>query len=252
MTIYRDDNITYHWQTARTNLPIRIPSEESKPVRFKSKLLRKHGSILKKKIESSSALRSLATIQNSEEDDLVEDLAVFEWEIAIEQFDKSHNNGWWIVIGLETSQFHYKDSTPTNLVGYDTNMGWGYAGGNGDTLHCYSNSVLKNSQSFTCDPLEPWVNVPYKEKDVVRVRVQYSTTRSHETTGANYAIGDAKEHVGASVFFSLNGRTLGQAFRNLTGVVYPAVSLLTYQSVTLRHVDPIFEAVVESIKQRQR
>jgi len=202
MTLFRDDNITYHWQTVRSSIPIFIPTEQQKK-------------------------------QNGIFDGNSDDVAIYEWELYIDCFDKTNSNGWWIVFGLETDQFTYKESTPTNLVGYDRHLGWGYASGNGDTLHCYSNQALKNRQPFTCDPIKPWTNTPYKQGDTVRARLKYYTKYHADPV-------DPKEYIGATLEFFLNGKYLGQAFRNITApVVYPAVSILPNQMVTLRHCDAI-------------
>ncbi|KAL0489711.1 hypothetical protein AKO1_011425 [Acrasis kona] len=208
LTVYRDDNITYHWQTVRSTTPIIIPTE-------------------KQKTGVMSALSGVS-----------DDIAIYEWEIVINKFDKNHSNGWWVVIGLETEHFPYKESTPTNLVGYDRHMGWGYACGNGDALHCYSNVTLKNKQPFTCDPVTAWMNVPYGQGDVIRVRVKYFTKCCVDAI-------DPKENIGATLDYYVNDKWMGQAFRNITGVVYPAVSLLTNQAITLRHVDPIVSRMIQ-------
>jgi len=212
MTVMREDNITYHWQTVRATIPIHIPTEKQKMTQ---------GGVM---ISSANGI--------------TDDVALYEWEIIVNKFDRSHSNGWWIVIGLETEHFPYKESTPTNLIGYDRHMGWGYACGNGDSLHCYSNTSLKNKQPYTCDPVNAWMNVPYAQGDVVRVRVKFFTKCWVDAI-------DPKENIGATLDYFVNGKWMGQAFRNITGTVYPAVSLLTNQSVTLRHVDPILNKMIE-------
>ncbi len=202
-SVYRLDGITYHWQSVKANLGITIPSEKEK---------KKNGIF----------------------DGNADDIAIHEFEIYIEKFDKSHSNGWWIVFGLETDEFSFKESTPTNLIGYDRHLGFGFAAGNGDTLHCYSNQALKNRQAFTCDPIKTWCNTPFKEGDAVRARVKYHTKVCIDSV-------DPKEHIGASLEFFLNGKYLGQSFRNITGTVYPAISILPNQTIQLRNVDPILQ-----------
>lgn len=203
-SVLRNDNIHYHWQTVRGSLPIEIPTQEER--RY-----------------------------NGVDDGLIDDHAIYEWEIEVNRFDTTASNGWWIVFGLETDDFTYKESTPTNLIGYDLHLGYGYAAGNGDSLHCYSNHALKLKQPYTCDPVNAWVSTPFKEKDVVRARLHYGTKLVSRDSL------DPAEHIGATLDFYLNGEYLGQAFRNITGRVYPALSLLPNQIVTLRHVDPIAE-----------
>lgn len=222
MTVLRDDNITYHWQTVRATIPIHVPTEKQKMAQ---------GGVMVSSLNGS----------------VTDDVALFEWEIVVNKFDRSHSNGWWIVIGLETEHFPYKESTPTNLIGYDRHMGWGYACGNGDSLHCYSNTSLKNKQPFTCDPVNAWMNVPYSQGDIVRVRLKYFTKCCVDAI-------DPKENIGATLDYFVNGKWMGQAFRNITGTVYPAVSLLTNQAVTLRHVDPILNKMIErqQLQQEQR
>ncbi|EFC40372.1 predicted protein [Naegleria gruberi] len=223
-TVYREDNITYHWQTVRTNLPIRIPTEIEK---------RKNGYM-------TLPLISPLDLENGDVDIITDDVAILEVEIKIEKFDKTNANGWWIVIGLETETFPYKESTPTNLVGYDRHGGFGYAGGNGDNLHFYSNTHLKHKQAFTCDPVVQWNNVPFNEGDIVKARVKYYLKAFEDAV-------DPKNNIGATLSWYLNGKCIGECFRNITGVLYPAVSLLTNQSVTLRCVDPMFELISKDV-----
>jgi hypothetical protein len=213
MTVLRDDNITYHWQTVRATIPIHVPTEKQKMTQ---------GGVM---VSSSNGA-------------VTDDVALYEWEIVVNKFDRNHGNGWWIVIGLETEHFPYKESTPTNLIGYDRHMGWGYACGNGDSLHCYSNTTLKNKQPYTCDPVNGWMNVAYAQGDVVHVRLKFFTKCCVDAI-------DPKENIGATLDYFVNGKWMGQAFRNITGTVYPAVSLLTNQAVTLRHVDPILNKMIE-------
>jgi len=201
-TIHRDDNIHYHWQTVRGSLPIDIPTQEERR-------------------------------RNGIDDGLIDDQAIYEFEIEVNRFDTTSSNGWWIVFGLEREDYTYKASTPTNLIGYDYHMGYGYAAGNGDALHCYSNPTLKLKQPYTCDPVNAWESMAFGEKDVVRARLVYGTKIHTRDTL------DPAEQIGATLDFYLNGKHLGQAFRNITGRVYPALSLLPNQIVTLRHVDPI-------------
>jgi hypothetical protein len=223
MTVLRDDNITYHWQTVRATIPIHVPTEKQKMTQGGVMVSNSNGAV-------------------------TDDVALYEWEIVVNKFDRSHSNGWWIVIGLETEHFPYKESTPTNLIGYDRHMGWGYACGNGDSLHCYSNTSLKNKQPYTCDPVNAWLNVPYAQGDVVRVRLKFFAKCCVDAI-------DPKENIGATLDYFVNGKWMGQAFRNITGTVYPAVSLLTNQAVTLRHVDPILNKMIERqqmlLEQRQ-
>ncbi|KAL9651897.1 hypothetical protein ABK040_000243 [Willaertia magna] len=225
-TIYRDDNITYHWQTIRTNIPIRIPTEQEK---------RKNGYM-------SLPVTSPFETSDEEPDIITDDVSIYEFEIKIEKFDRSNANGWWIVIGLETEMFPYKESTPTNLIGYDRHGGFGY-GGNGDSLHFYSNTHLKHKQAFTCDPVIPWSNVTssFNEGDIIKCRVK------HYTKAFEDAI-DPKNNIGATLSWFLNGKYLGQCFRNITGTLFPAVSLLTNQCVTLRNVDPMLKLLMKDFE----
>ena len=220
-TIYRDDNITYHWQTVRANLSIRIPSEQEK---------RKNGYM---------TLPMTFDSENEDIEIITDDVAIYEFEIKIEKFDKSNANGWWIVLGVETELFQYKESTPTNLIGYDRHGGFGYAGGNGDSLHFYSNTHLKHKQQYTCDPVVPWNNVPFNEGDVVKARIKYFTKAFEDAI-------DPKNNIGATLSWYVNGKCIGECFRNMTGTLYPAVSILTGQSITLRAVDPIFPLLIEN------
>lgn len=196
-TISRTDEVAYHWQSVKMVTPIVIPTEEQK---------RRNG------IFSGNP----------------DDISIFEFEICIDRLDTSHQNGWWIVIGLETEQFRFRELSPTNLIGYDKHLGFGFAAGNGDALHCYNNQTFRDKQPFTCDPVRPWVNVPYKEGDVVRARVQYCNKIVEDVI-------DPKEYIGATLEFFVNDRPLGQMFRNITGTMYPAVSLLLNQQITLRN-----------------
>ncbi|KAF0984886.1 hypothetical protein FDP41_000785 [Naegleria fowleri] len=224
-TVYREDNITYHWQTVRTNLPIRIPTEMEK---------RKNGYM-------TLPLISASDLENGEVDIITDDVAIYEFEVKIEKFDKSNANGWWIVVGLETEAFPYKESTPTNLIGYDRHAGFGYAGGNGDNLHFYSNTHLKHKQPFTCDPVVQWNNVPFNEGDIVKGRIKYYLKAFEDAI-------DPKNNIGSTLSWYINGKFVGECFRNITGTLFPAVSLLTNQSVTLRCVDPMFELIARDFK----
>lgn len=196
-TVSRTDEVTYHWQSVKMVTPIVIPTEEQKKL-------------------------------NGVFCGNPDDISIYEFEICIDRLDTSHSNGWWIVIGLETEKFRFRELSPTNLIGYDKHLGFGFAAGNGDALHCYSNQTFRDEQPFTCEPVRAWVNVPYKEGDVVRARVQYCNKIVEDVI-------DPKEYIGATLEFFVNDRPLGQIFRNITGTMYPAVSLLLNQQITLRN-----------------
>eukprot|EP00818_Percolomonas_sp_WS_P007132 CAMPEP_0117443168 /NCGR_PEP_ID=MMETSP0759-20121206/4552_1 /TAXON_ID=63605 /ORGANISM="Percolomonas cosmopolitus, Strain WS" /LENGTH=649 /DNA_ID=CAMNT_0005235127 /DNA_START=400 /DNA_END=2349 /DNA_ORIENTATION=+ len=200
-TVHREDNVSYHWQTVRGSRAISIPTEEEQ---------KKNG------------------IYNPNN---VDDMAIYEWEIEVNRFDKTNQNGWWIVISVATEEFGWRSSSPSSLVGYDNSNGFGYAT-NGDCLHCYSNPSLKFKQKYTCQPIQPFVPKSFGEGDVVKVRLQFCNKLYRDLL-------DPKMWVGATLEFFVNGTYVGQAFRNIEGKVFPAVSVLTNQCVTLRAVDPI-------------